>query len=170
MHDSDNDSGDGDWVNDLSFLDCLPAGDNLFSVRPGSTKQSFHVYAVIPGDVIYGMARPGAPPVPRRGRRAPRGKRSIGPLPPSGRLLLYDMIELEDEQYEVMLTLFAGDTPDSYDVRGSVHPAPPENTQGRLSIGDKMYYAGVTEGSLEFKDVAIGEDLKDVLFSLETLD
>ena len=76
MHDSDNDSGDEEWINDLSFLSYLPTGDSLFSVRPGSTKRSFHVYAVITGDVIFGVARPGEPPAPRRGERAPRGRRS----------------------------------------------------------------------------------------------
>jgi hypothetical protein len=170
MHNSDNDSGDGEWVNDLSFLDHLPADDSSFSVRPGSTKQSFHVYAIIPDDVIYGVAQPGEPPAPSRGARAPRGTRSLGPLPPSGRLLLYDTINLEDEQYEVMLALFTGDTPGLYDVRGSIHPAPPVDTQGRLSLGDKLYYAEVVEGSVEFKNVEIGEDVSDVLFSLETID
>jgi hypothetical protein len=170
MHDSDNESGDGEWVNDLSFLDSLPAGDSSFSIRPGSTKQSFHVYAIIPGDVIYGVAQPGELPAPSRGEGAPRGKRSIGPLPPSGRLLLYDTIDVEGEQYEVMLVLFTGDTPGSYDVRGSIHPAPPVDTQGRLSLSDMLYYAEVVEGSVEFKNVEIGEDVRDVLFSLETIE
>jgi hypothetical protein len=169
MHDSDNDTGDGGWAADLSFLDHLPADDSSFSVRPGSNKHSFHVYTAIPGDVVYGDVKPGEP-VPKRGARPSRGARSVGSLPPSGRLLLYDMIDLEDEQFEVMLTLFPGKAPDSYEVRGSVYPAPPENTQGRLSLGETTYYADVIEGGIDFKDVEIGGDIDRVLFSLETLD
>lgn len=169
MHDSNNDSGDGERATDLSFLNRLPADDSSFSVRPGSNRHSFHVYAAIPGDVVYGDVEPGGP-ILRRGARPSRGARSIGPLPPSGRLLLYDMIDLEDVRFEVMLTLFPGETPDSYDVRGSIFPSPPENTQGRLSLGEKTYYANIVEGSLVFKDVEIGGDIDRVLFSLETLD
>jgi hypothetical protein len=169
MHDSDNDSGNGGWATDLSFLDRLPADDSSFSVRPGSNKHSFHVYTAIPGDVVYGDVEPGEPTL-KRGARPSRGARSIGPLLPSGRLLLYDMIDLEDERFEVMLTLFPGEAPDTYDVRGNIFPSPPENTQGRLSLGERTYYAHVVEGSLTFKDVEIGGDIDRVLFSLETLD
>ena len=169
MPNSDNASDDREWVTDLSFLDHLSAGDSSFSVRPGSIKASFHAYAIIPSDVIYGEVK-NVVAEPTQGERAHRGGRGIGPLPPSGRLLLYDMIDLEDERFEVMLSLFQGDTSDSYDIRGSVHPAPPENTQGRLSIDDKTYYVGVAEGSVVFKNVAIGGDINNIIFSLETLD
>jgi hypothetical protein len=125
------------------------------TIRDGSTVQSFDVEIVIPMEIA----------LPDYGENM----RSLAPIQPGGRLLLYDQIRFDSAVIRIMLTLLDGAEEGSYLVLGELYgDTIPATLMAELRIDNLPYEAPVRDGKVEFADVRIPPEFDAIHLRLTT--
>ena len=150
-------------TSDLSFLrqyETLPS----LQITPGSICASFRAHISIPLDMSRGI-------LPTRARGPELAGQGFGPIQPGGRLLLWDVMKLEDTDVRVMVTLKGSDSPGQYRIAGQLVSAKSLPAIGvRLYVGYETYYGKVQSGRFSFDPVSLNDGVTNLRLILETED
>ena len=139
-------------TSDLSFL------------RQYETLPSFRAHISIPLDMSRGI-------LPTRARGPELAGQGFGPIQPGGRLLLWDVMKLEDTDVRVMVTLKGSDSPGQYRIAGQLVSAKSLPAIGvRLYVGYETYYGKVQSGRFSFDPVSLNDGVTNLRLILETED
>ncbi len=150
-------------ISDLSFLRRYEMQPSL-QITPGSIRASFRAHISIPLDMSRDMLAAGAQGPELAGR-------GFGPIQPGGRLLLWDIMKLEDADVRVMVILKGSDSPGQYRIVGELVSAESLPTvRVRLYAGYETYYGKVRNGRFSFDPVSLNDGITDLRLILETED